>query len=171
MFRSKLNLNESLIQAALAYEGKLQWAQSMNGYITLNRKIANDFYLLFCGIIGPIPANVKKAVTEKFQRIKSKSKEAFNPDDEVVNHLYMNCWEFCLLALIDADIISREQISKIAHIVNVKSDNSVQVPHALYHEPLELYTKFNKDTLPCPGDILLFFQEKNSPDISLFSTN
>lgn len=159
-------LSDKLVQAAIAYEGKLNWIGSKGEYNPGDNNIADDFMLLFGDSANLIPSNLKQVVAEKYQLIKAKSLKESNYNDNggIVNNLSMNCWEFCLLALMDADIVSKEQISKITNIINVERENGnsgLSLVHALYQNPVESYKSFNKECLPNKGDILLFFPENN----------
>lgn len=167
MVENKENLAQKLLQAAMVYEGKLQWLETSRKYVTFSLErddVANDFMLLFCDRAGDIPSNIKQAVTEKYQRAKSISPKEYHWKDED-SELNMCCWEFCLLALADAGIISKEHIDSICFIVDISHANGnkdIISLDALYQHPLESYSMLSEKCLPNPGDILVFKSKTQS---------
>ncbi|WP_298624266.1 hypothetical protein [uncultured Legionella sp.] len=121
---------------------------------------ANDFILNFCDTIGEIPAPIKQAVAEKF--ISSQTKTAPNDQRNSGDQPHLCCWDFCFLALKDIGLVSEKQLNDLCYIIykiNEKSlTNEVEMTlaHALFKESLDNYRQFSTDSLPAPGDFLLF---------------
>lgn len=160
-----------LVRSALSYERKLQHIQSNGYYVsdTFFYTVANDFLLNFCDSIGEIPEPIKQEVAEKFSSLK----DAMVLDIEnqriitigeasISNQPYMNCWEFCFLALKDIGLVSEKELDDLCYIIykiNKQSPTEemvITLAEALYTSSLENYRKFSKDSLPSPGDFLLF---------------
>ncbi|KTD42212.1 hypothetical protein [Legionella parisiensis] len=159
---SNQTLVHKLILAASSYAGKLKHISSSGYYVSYSflYTAANDFVLNFCDSIGDIPGPIKQAVSEKFTASKNKMvpTEQANCDDQP----HLSCWEFCFLALKDIGLVSEKQLDDLCYIVykiNEKSPTKeieITLAHALFNAPLENYRKFSKDSLPAPGDFLLF---------------
>ncbi|CDZ76440.1 hypothetical protein BN59_00709 [Legionella massiliensis] len=152
-----------LVSSALAYDGKLNHIPS-SGYYVVNAFFytrANDFVLNFCDSIGEIPQAIKQAVSEKF----ALSKRATNKAAHVDEQPHLCCWEFCFLVLNDIGLVSKEQLDELCYIVHKINEKSlaqeieITLLQALFKLPLENYRKFVKgslDSLPSPGDFLVF---------------
>jgi hypothetical protein len=167
-----------LVRSALSYEGKLQHIQS-NGYYVADTFLytaANDFLLNFCDSIGEIPKSIKQEVSEKFSSLKDAmaididTQEIVTIGDVNTNtQPFMNCWEFCFLVLKDTGLVSEKQLDELCYIIHKINKQSpteevvITLAQALYTSPLKNYRKFSKESLPSPGDFLLF--KKNHMEI------
>lgn len=140
--------NDSLgiVKAAIKYFGKLKWVVSDEKYVERDNQ-HNDFILHF--LPGQISLNVHEKVKEKFQN--TKETPSILTEE---NQPTMNCWQFCYLSLMDANIVNAEQVKKILLSWD-STKNSSKLISALTYEDFKQYP--HQPDIPLqPGDIILY---------------
>lgn len=141
---------EAFIAAAKAYCGSLWHVPTGTTELVISDlirgSVANDFLLAFAKT-DIIPPHIRTEATRRINEGKALAKSN-TVDRETEGN--MCCWEYVLLALFDADLLSRE---KMERLIGTGSD----LVYALYQEPLSQYELYNnQNKQPAPGDILLF---------------
>ena len=160
-----------LVRCAVSYEGKLHHIQSSGYYVSYAffYTAANDFLLNFCDSIAEIPEPVKQEASEKFSSLNDARVIDIETQEIITlgkanrkTQPHMNCWEFCFLALNDIGLVSEQQLDDLCYIIykiNTQSETeeiAITLAQALYTSSIENYRKFSIDSLPSPGDFLLF---------------
>lgn len=152
---SLISIEDKIVNAARKYEGKLGWIQDISWKIS-------DFKLLF----WKSSATINREVQAKHERAQQDISEQ---DPDYRNRLKMCCWEFCLLVLYDAGIITANQIDIICTIekkhtkAQVFTDFRLSIVHALYDAFNPKKYDFDwKANPPGKGDLLLFFYNSSS---------
>lgn len=154
---------KKLIEIAFSYRSKLHHINSSGFYLSQSWwRMANDFILHFCDGIGKIPSAIKNEVLNTFEKRREKGVE-----------FDLCCWEFCCLVFFECGIVSREQIDDLCYIVYKSNEYSedlvLTLADAFYQAPLESYQKHCPQSLPSPGDLLIFIRaygEHNAHEVS-----
>lgn len=167
-----LTTGQKIVEAASKYLNKLKWKME-NGNDILFRRLASDFRLLFWKSKVTLPKYLQDRLQEKYDHARNPDSlpyQDFRIDFEAAyntrssyecdeTELRMNCWEFCYLVLVDAGIITPQQVDHICSILEIKSrerDNHLYLPSALIRGKLADNQKITARVGAHPGDILLF---------------
>lgn len=161
-----LILGKDVVNSAKRYIGHVRHCASRNSFENEDRRkirFINDFRVLFCANspITLLESTDRSIETCIYKPIVEKKREAAirgdAPPENKQQALVMNCWEFCLLSLVDGGILESKDVEKLCEICNEESN--YYLVHAFQYEKAILIEQDNQNELQ-PGDVLFFVKDK-----------
>lgn len=166
------SLGERIVAAGAKYLDRMLWTIDAERIVSdipgEKQPVANDFKLLFWKSYGKLPERVQARVLEKYERTRDPNRIniAYTEDMEQLrreNELRMCCWEFCYLALMDAGVVTEDQMDTLCILVEVIERQAQQhfcIADAWYKGDLyEHKTIQQSGQSPSPGDLLIFSRQ------------
>lgn len=157
--RNPKDLGPRVVNSAQKYIGRLHWVASNQG-INNGRGKANDFVLMF-GTEGTIPEDLWAHLLKMFQNAKG-------PKPSNVDEPSLCCWEYVTLSLLNAGILTPEQVLGIYSSSNQTS--AAAIPRAFCNDNLEKY-KTPEGVLPKMGDICLYKRDGEPQHAAIYYQN
>ena len=149
IFKGHLSRSK-LMREANKYTGKMSWVpESQVGWYRNRGGVLSDLKLMYWSSAGDV-FRVSQKIFERRTRI-------LTYDQNHHEKMKMCCWEFCWLSLLDAGLITPEQMNQLQFIAAHLGNPSVD---AMYFHRNTLQ-RFSATNTPRPGDMIFYFRVGN----------
>ncbi len=157
------HLSQNVIICAKKYIGHIRHTPTdacFESFTMLEGTVVHDFRILFSKNIPPVllkTTNHPIQTHEYIPLVQKKREDAVLGTAPIAREqqLRMNCWEFCLLALMDAGVLEKEQIEKLCKICT--GGPGFTLVDAFQPEKATRVTEHNIKELKC-GDMLFYIR-------------